>query len=75
MAFVWLLFALPALYFFQTTIHEGSHAMAALISEAKSILTKYNINALPVTHDDRISGIITRQIAEKAAFHKLERSR
>jgi tRNA nucleotidyltransferase (CCA-adding enzyme) len=44
----------------------------ALISEAKSILTKYNINALPVTHDERISGIITRQIAEKAAFHKLE---
>ena len=29
MSFVWLLFALPALYFFQTTIHEGSHAMAA----------------------------------------------
>ncbi len=25
----WLLFALPALYFFQTTIHEGSHALAA----------------------------------------------
>lgn len=30
MALVWLLFALPALYFFQTTIHEGTHAMAAL---------------------------------------------
>lgn len=29
MAIAWLLFALPALYFFQTTIHEGSHAMAA----------------------------------------------
>ena len=26
---VWLLFALPALYFFQTTIHEGTHALAA----------------------------------------------
>ncbi len=32
MAVVWLLFALPALYFFQTTIHEGSHAFAALVS-------------------------------------------
>jgi hypothetical protein len=27
----WLLLALPALYFFQTTIHEGSHAIAACV--------------------------------------------
>ncbi len=27
----WLLLALPALYFFQTTIHEGTHATAALV--------------------------------------------
>ena len=32
MALVWLLMALPALYFFQTTVHEGSHAMAAFLS-------------------------------------------
>jgi hypothetical protein len=32
MCLVWLLFSLPALYFFQTTVHEGTHAMAALIS-------------------------------------------
>ncbi len=44
----------------------------APISEAKSILTKYNINAMPVTSGEQISGIISRQIAEKAAFHKLE---
>jgi tRNA nucleotidyltransferase (CCA-adding enzyme) len=44
----------------------------APISEAKSILTKYNINAMPVTSGDVIVGIISRQIAEKAAFHKLE---
>jgi hypothetical protein len=31
-AFVWLLLALPALYFFQTFIHEGSHATAACIA-------------------------------------------
>jgi hypothetical protein len=29
-ALAWLFLALPALYFFQTTIHEGSHAMAAV---------------------------------------------
>jgi tRNA nucleotidyltransferase (CCA-adding enzyme) len=45
---------------------------AGSIQDAKSILTKYNINALPVLSEDRIVGIISRQVAEKAAFHKLE---
>jgi hypothetical protein len=31
----WLLFALPPLYFFQTVIHEGSHALAALFATGK----------------------------------------
>ncbi len=44
----------------------------ASIHDAKNILTKYNINALPVLSGDRVVGIITRQVAEKAAFHKLE---
>jgi hypothetical protein len=30
-AVAWLFLALPALYFFQTTIHEGTHMMAALV--------------------------------------------
>jgi tRNA nucleotidyltransferase (CCA-adding enzyme) len=42
------------------------------IGEAKSILNKYSINALPVMADDKVAGILTRQIVEKAAFHKLE---
>ena len=40
----------------------------APISEAKSILTKYSINSLPVASDERVTGIITRQVAEKAVF-------
>jgi tRNA nucleotidyltransferase (CCA-adding enzyme) len=44
----------------------------APISEAKTILTKYNINAMPVMSGEQVTGIISRQIAEKAAFHKLE---
>lgn len=32
MCLVWLLLSLPALYFFQTTVHEGSHAMAVLVT-------------------------------------------
>ncbi|MBA4390067.1 MAG: polya polymerase [Syntrophus sp. (in: bacteria)] len=42
------------------------------IHDAKSILTKYNINAMPVLSDGVVVGVITRQVAEKAAFHKLE---
>jgi tRNA nucleotidyltransferase (CCA-adding enzyme) len=42
------------------------------IGEAKSIMVKYNINALPVLYHERVVGIISRQIVEKAAFHKLE---
>lgn len=43
------------------------------IEEAKNLMVKYNINALPVILDNHVVGIITRQIAGKAAFHKLER--
>jgi tRNA nucleotidyltransferase (CCA-adding enzyme) len=45
---------------------------ASPLEEATNLMVKYNINALPVTADSRVSGIITRQIGEKAAFHKLE---
>ncbi|MGD0228740.1 MAG: CBS domain-containing protein [Syntrophorhabdales bacterium] len=44
----------------------------APIRDARDILTKYNINSLPVTSGDQVTGIITRQIAEKAVFHGLE---
>lgn len=51
----------------------------ATISEAKALLTRYNITAAPVRADIRASGvnghsilgIITRQIVEKAAHHSL----
>ena len=42
------------------------------IREAKDIMLKYNINAMPAISDGKVTGIITRQIVEKAAFHKLE---
>jgi tRNA nucleotidyltransferase (CCA-adding enzyme) len=43
----------------------------APIEEGRNIMVKYNINALPVIKGERVAGIITRQIVEKAAFHKL----
>jgi tRNA nucleotidyltransferase (CCA-adding enzyme) len=42
------------------------------IGEANDIMVKYNINALPVLGNGKVIGVITRQIVEKAAFHKLE---
>ncbi len=41
--------------------------------EAAEMLTRYNINALLVTHanNQELSGIISRQILEKALYHKL----
>jgi len=54
-------------------------ALEAAISEAKEVLTRYNITALPVCdftgpfveQSSPIHGIITRQIVEKAAHHHL----
>jgi tRNA nucleotidyltransferase (CCA-adding enzyme) len=44
--------------------------------EANDLLTRYNINALLVTERDnrrdQLCGYITRQVIEKALFHKLE---
>ncbi len=42
------------------------------IGEALTVLTKYNINAMPVLSQGRVVGVITRQVAAKALFHKLE---
>ncbi len=42
------------------------------LQEATHLMVKYNINALPVTVQEKVVGIITRQIGEKAAFHRLE---
>jgi tRNA nucleotidyltransferase (CCA-adding enzyme) len=43
----------------------------APISEVREVLTRYNINALPVVEGDKVVGIITRQVADKAAHHGL----
>ena len=47
----------------------------ALIKDAQTLMTRYNINGLVVVDEsERISGILTRQTVEKAAYHGLERS-
>ncbi len=42
------------------------------LEETHNILTRFNINAMPVTKGGKIAGIITRQIVEKALYHHLE---
>jgi tRNA nucleotidyltransferase (CCA-adding enzyme) len=39
------------------------------IEHAGEVLTRYNINVLPVVEDGRLAGLISRQTIEKAAFH------
>lgn len=43
--------------------------MQETIEHAGELLTRYNINVLPVLDDGRVAGLITRQVIEKAAFH------
>ena len=43
------------------------------IEETANLMIHYNINAVPVIDEDEIKGIITRQVIEKAAYHKLQK--
>lgn len=44
-------------------------AAADTIAHASELLTRYNINVLPVTEGEKLVGLISRQVIEKAAFH------
>lgn len=41
----------------------------SVVREAEKLLTKYEINVLPVVKDDEYVGLISREIIEKAIFH------
>ncbi len=41
------------------------------LAGAQDLLVKYNINAMPVMHDEKMIGIISRRVVEKALFHDL----
>ncbi|MDH4227669.1 MAG: CBS domain-containing protein [Deltaproteobacteria bacterium] len=42
------------------------------IEKASALMTRYNVNALPVVEKGRLTGVITRQIADKSAHHGLK---
>ncbi len=45
-----------------------SVAQDAPVSQAHEMLTRYNINALPVMDGEKLAGLINRQVVEKAIF-------
>ncbi|NIQ38046.1 MAG: CBS domain-containing protein [Proteobacteria bacterium] len=42
------------------------------ISEAGELLTRYDINVLPVLEKGKLAGLISRRVVEKASFHGLK---
>ena len=47
-------------------------APSETIEHANELLTRYNINVLLVEKEEKLSGLITRQVIEKAIFHGLK---
>jgi tRNA nucleotidyltransferase (CCA-adding enzyme) len=45
------------------------------IKEIETTMTKYGVNVLPVLKDDRYSGLISREVVEKALFHGFGKSK
>lgn len=52
------------------TIPAGS-----TILQAGEVMTRFSVNVLPVVLDDRLLGIITREVVQKALFHGLGEQR
>ena len=46
-------------------------SVQSTIDEARRMLTRYSLNSLPVMEGEEVVGIISRQVAEKAAHHGL----
>lgn len=44
------------------------------IKEAEGMMTRYGVNVLPVVKKDKYSGILTREVVEKALFHGFGKS-
>jgi tRNA nucleotidyltransferase (CCA-adding enzyme) len=44
------------------------------LEEAGEILARYNLNILPVLHDEKVIGLISKQVVEKAIRHGLKES-
>ncbi len=45
------------------------------IKDAEDMMTKYGVNVLPILKNNKYSGILTREVVEKALFHGFHKSR
>jgi tRNA nucleotidyltransferase (CCA-adding enzyme) len=50
------------------TIRSGS-----TVQQAGEAMTRFSVNVLPVMEHDRVAGIITREVVQKALFHEMGR--
>ncbi len=48
--------------------------VTATIDQVREMLTRYNLNALPVLKGEQVVGLVTRQLMDKAVHHGLGRS-
>ena len=44
------------------------------LAEASEIMTRYNINAIPVVEDEKFAGVVTREVVQKGIFHELQQT-
>ena len=75
---------LPQLLQGQVNPHwEARHLMSrpvksvpvtANIDQVRELLTRYNLNAVPVLEGERVAGLVTRQVMDKAVHHGLGRA-
>ncbi len=45
------------------------------IKEAENMMTKFGVNVLPIMHDGKYAGLISREIVEKAIFHGFRKNK
>jgi tRNA nucleotidyltransferase (CCA-adding enzyme) len=45
------------------------------LEEAEEMMTRYNLNILPVVQEEKVIGLISKQVVEKAIYHGLKESR
>jgi len=45
------------------------------IKEAEAMMTRYGVNVLPILKEERFTGLISREIVEKALYHGFGKSR
>jgi len=57
------------------TFPVKSIQVVGTIQDAAETFNRYNINSLPILEGERVCGILTRQVVEKACYHGMKKNR